>query len=1132
MIQLPARFVPPIDVLGQGGFATVYRAHDQLTGEQVAVKVPFRGANKDLAREMAAELRAMASLRHPNIVQVLDAGAGPEGSPFLVMEYASGGSLAGMLDGRPPDWPGLLPLLLGILRGLGHAHAQGIVHRDVKPENVLLSPGPDGRLVPRLSDFGLAKILDRKGDWNSTRMGAGTVAYMAPEQFSTDTSSLHPSADLYAFGVLVYGLVAGRLPWVGDSVVSLLYAKADGDTPELVPRVGYPIPPGLDGIVRRLLDRSPPRRYQLAADVALALQSLEPTARPSTPERRWTALDRAPGSDAPPSPPPSAALAAVRPPLLVDRDEARGALLTAAREGADRPTAIALAGPSGIGRSRLARWLCATLEERGLARPLHLALVGRVSPAEALVRELRRLLGLGRLVGLELRERLAEYLQTVEAPARPDLDALCFWLDPAGSGAQARTVADAGAFAGVVVRLLRAEARRGLACIWIEDDAGTGPGAALATELLRGARADGFGLVVLLDGVERADEAPEGFRALPVQPLAAHDAEALLEDILPRRVGGSRRLLEQGKGRPALLVELARLAARESSVPESGPGLKPVRTVSPESSAPTISIRDVARARVDGFLAEHEEPGNAELLLQILALLPRPSPREVVGRVFEHACSEPEAHPGAVVDEARAAGLLRATGDDRLDFDGPALAEAARRLVPEARSAALRRACADGILGCGPTAADRARAGSLLREAGEPGAALDVLVEAGEELLRLDLDAARGALRSAVQAAEEAGLDPTDGPALRARLGLARAERNSGAPADSMKTLDPLLGAELSPRDRGALLAIRASVLLQQGALDDAAQAARTSLELGQDGDEGSLAPAAWILGEVLFRQGRREEAEDELRRSLSFALAAGANEDRLAAAWRLARVQRARGQTALARESFDGVLELAREQRDARVAGIALRELGNLALMSGEAERARELLADSIDHLERAGQRVEALGTRVSLGELARSENRLQDARREYSTALAGARAYGLPHTSCVVLINLAMTELAMHKPVRAARRVDALDGLVPPSSPSRLRPWIEAVRLAVLCARNDAAEAEATLDALLEQSPPPDGDLMGLLERAGDLAGQHGEVALATDILEVALEQASGLGDADAEGRIRGRMGRLVGT
>ncbi len=192
VLTLPPRYHPSLEQIGQGGFGVVYKTVDQVLGIDVAVKVPYRNrgdeVDDELHREVATELQAVAILRHPAIIQMLDGGVSTEGNSFLVMEYAGAGSMQQWIQGAPPAWDELAPVLDGLLAGLGHAYAANLVHRDIKAENILLSEGPGGVLQPKIADFGLAKVMERRG-YRSTRMGAGTLLYMPP----TPTSAGSPS---------------------------------------------------------------------------------------------------------------------------------------------------------------------------------------------------------------------------------------------------------------------------------------------------------------------------------------------------------------------------------------------------------------------------------------------------------------------------------------------------------------------------------------------------------------------------------------------------------------------------------------------------------------------------------------------------------------------------------------------------------------------------------------------------------------------------------------------------------------------------------------------------------------------------------------------------------------------------
>ncbi len=387
MLDLPTGYRDPRPI-GKGGFAVVWRVWSDELGRDVALKLPIAAEDdRDLQRELALELHAAARLRHPNIVQVLDAGSTPSGLPFLAMELAEEGSFNSLID-SPRPWGELAGLLAGVLQGLGHAHARGVVHRDIKAANVLLTRTDGGALVPQVADFGLAKVLQEHGWYSTTRLGAGTLLYMPPEQFDSDVGAVHPAADLYAFGVLAWMAVCGRAPFDADGGFGpLLTAKLQLRLTPWVPR-SEGAPAGLEPLLRSLVARQPEERPQLAADVLAQLRNLdadggEPAAPrlPSstgdsflvdledsafgpTPVGAGAGLGPHPPEPAAPPPYPSiAGIAGVREPRLVGREAERFALWTAARSAPRTPTSLVLRGPSGVGCSRLARWLSQTLEE-------------------------------------------------------------------------------------------------------------------------------------------------------------------------------------------------------------------------------------------------------------------------------------------------------------------------------------------------------------------------------------------------------------------------------------------------------------------------------------------------------------------------------------------------------------------------------------------------------------------------------------------------------------------------------------------------------------------------------------------------------------------------------------------------
>jgi hypothetical protein len=272
--------------LGRGGMGVVYQAWQESLDRPVALKVILAGehAGSEERRRFQTEAEAAARLQHPNIVQVFEVGEHLR-RPFFSMELVEGTSLADRAGGQLPPPRTAAALIAALARAVEHAHQRGIVHRDLKPANVLLTA--DG--IPKITDFGLAKRLDR-GD-SQTQSGAilGTPAYMAPEQAAGKTKEIGPAADLYALGTLLYELLVGRPPFRADTPLETLQRVVSEEP--CPPRRARPgIPADLEAICLQCLRKEPARRYgsaqELAEDLDRFLQG-EPVRA-----RRPGALDR------------------------------------------------------------------------------------------------------------------------------------------------------------------------------------------------------------------------------------------------------------------------------------------------------------------------------------------------------------------------------------------------------------------------------------------------------------------------------------------------------------------------------------------------------------------------------------------------------------------------------------------------------------------------------------------------------------------------------------------------------------------------------------------------------------------------------------------------------------------------
>jgi pimeloyl-ACP methyl ester carboxylesterase len=254
-----------IEKIGEGGMGVVYRAHDTVLGRDVALKFVTEAHESDFGHgdRLRREARALAALNHPNILTIHEIGDA-DGTPFLVLEWVVGRALSDATFVRPMSVPEFARMALPIAEALGAAHAHGVVHRDVKPGNVLVSD--DGRV--KLADFGLARSHDADGDVTRTAGVIGTVAYMSPEQ--ANGAEVGPASDVFSFGVLAYELLTGRRPFEGHSPGEVIVAIVNGRYQPIADR-RIEVPPELAAVVERCLQAAPADRFQSGADVVRAL---------------------------------------------------------------------------------------------------------------------------------------------------------------------------------------------------------------------------------------------------------------------------------------------------------------------------------------------------------------------------------------------------------------------------------------------------------------------------------------------------------------------------------------------------------------------------------------------------------------------------------------------------------------------------------------------------------------------------------------------------------------------------------------------------------------------------------------------------------------------------------------------
>src|SRR5713226_2697881 len=259
------------DPIGRGGMATIYRARDIRMDRVVAVKVLREVYSTDpkFVRRFQVEAKAASALQHPNIVQVYDYGQ-TDGNYYIVMELVEGTDLRRYLHSRGVlDVDRAVIIAHDVALGLGAAHRRDIVHRDVKPQNVLV--GRNGSI--KLTDFGIASVYKdiHAERLTTTGMTLGTVQYYAPEQAQGEIVS--PAADVYALGIVMYEMVTGRTPFDGENAVAVAMQHIQ-DAPTPPSHLNPNLPPALEEIILRCLEKVPEMRFRDGSQLAHALELL------------------------------------------------------------------------------------------------------------------------------------------------------------------------------------------------------------------------------------------------------------------------------------------------------------------------------------------------------------------------------------------------------------------------------------------------------------------------------------------------------------------------------------------------------------------------------------------------------------------------------------------------------------------------------------------------------------------------------------------------------------------------------------------------------------------------------------------------------------------------------------------
>lgn len=579
--------------LGRGGMGVVYLCRDTVTGDRVALKRLRTPEDASTPRPEESwwfqqEARAVATLDHPAIVRARDFGSLADGSPYLAMDVLPGRSVHEWMHTTTLPWSVVWSMVDQVLGGLAHAHARGIIHGDLKPSNIMLDLASNGR-GPRayMLDLGLAWLRQYRHDARldgsaapelAQHSGAGTVGWVAPEQIRKLASFVGPATDLYALGCVMYRVLSGKEVFEGNAQEVL---RAHKRTPVPAPKLPDAVPKEAGAYIQRLLEKKPWNRFEFAADARRAWARL----RPSSASPLEDIMSGGPTSR-PAQSQHTKALAAgllsLRASPLVAREEEKRELLDeveaiCAGKG-PRQRMIAMIGEAGVGKSRLAEWLCEHVHEQGKMQPLR-ARYGRMpTPLDGVTGAINSHFG---LEGAD-RVMVEQTLMSRWDVDKDDDDALTWvaataeWLRPTPPGTVAplgptgkRFVLDRPELRWVVVRKIMEHVTKDRpVLIWLDDLHLASPNTfemlshlrqhATELPLMLVVTARSETLATDLDAALRMEamRAEWNGRVLELKPLGSDETDALLRSALPLHDDAIARAIEQSRGNPLFALQL------------------------------------------------------------------------------------------------------------------------------------------------------------------------------------------------------------------------------------------------------------------------------------------------------------------------------------------------------------------------------------------------------------------------------------------------------------------------------------------------------------------------------------------------------------------------------------------------
>lgn len=1073
------------------------------------------------------EVRASAALDHPNIIKVFDYGIidpqrCPEsgsprspGSPYYVMEYARGGSLNKLA--HTLSWPQIRDVLLTILRALSHAHARGVIHRDLKPGNILLRQGSQALDDIVLSDFGLAWAI-RDGESNTTSQARliGTPAYMAPEQINNQLHHQGPWTDLYALGCLTWLLVHGKTPYGVEPTDDVLRSHIAGKLPPWEPIIS--VPDSLRSWLKVMLASDPGSRFGFAATAARELYHLDSLSGASAPLTLW--------EESEPSPPHQnlsgvgLGLYELRPVPLVGRHKERRQLWAEFHATLDTrsPRIILMRGGAGVGKSRLAQWLIQRVHERGLALPM---IAGHEPNPQAfdgiakmLAHEMRSL-DLDRPKALKrAKSHLKRWRTLDDTPEILEQDALTLTdiLHPLRGSSSSTTLGLLSdqwrARQLTLLRHLDRVTRAHPVVVWLDDV----QWASEALSLVKAAMTVWDKPLPVLFVMTLREEAHSPQRAeyhqleelldmrlairqLEIEPMEPLTHNALLKKLLPLDEQLTSEVERRADGNPLFTIQLIGDWVQRGVLRADGNrwALAPGEDLSIPND-----IHQLWRQRIDQVadMFDREERLRAEIALENAAVLGR----DILPQEWIDACALMGVSiPDGLIERMIKHRMARAS-DVGWSFYHEMLRESLQLLAQKSgRMREHHRACAMML---------RRRYG---RERGHVSERLAYhLLGAGlhDEALEPMLDALNN-LR-------------IQGEFVRANKLLARWQA----------VIDQLRLCHGDPRQIKGLLA-RAHLHISAGELDEARRSLDAATQHAELNHDPRLLACVYLSRGLLARKrGATQLTLDELFKALElFREVSTSCKD-------LGRCLASLGEVHVTLGMFDEAklflleaIEIFRALRSHDALGQALMSLGEMFYENNNTTQGARLIQEAIAQFQHQSNRT-ALALCYNLqGEIARKRGELDEAARYYQRSLALMRAIG-SRDAIYPSVNLGFTMLERSDYVSAAK---ILGPLTTELEAQERWAYLACTQLGLMCCdaamMNWASWDERFDDARahIAHASAVEPDAASLAERTGTQCAALGHSARARRAFELALDQRAQLNQPRACERLRQKLAAL---